>query len=219
MRFLKNAESEYKNFMKYIKKKKKISFVDIRIVDEKTEEYLVDVDNFKVGRLKEKGNILLSNISFYCTTNWYKQKNIIYTIEENANVFGFPIDFINMRFGNGSSNKLLIENDGFEEAPLLIEIEGPIVNPRIELIENKEIINGLYIPIEIEEFEKIEYSTKDNDLFIRKINKDGSTENLFNLLDINSISNFFKIPVGVTNLLISAENNIKYARATVYLQY
>ena len=196
LRFFRDVESEYKKFVSFIRTAQKLTFVDIRIDNGVTEEYYVDIDYSKIGRVKEKGGILLSEVEFYCTTNWYKQKNIVYTIEENANVFGFPIDFENMRFGNGSSNKLNIENEGFEEAPIFIQLNGALVNPKIQLIKDKQVINSLQLQVEIQEFERIEYSTKDDDLYIQKINQDGTRSNLFDLLDINN-SNFFKIPVRI----------------------
>ena len=98
-------------------------------------------------------------------------------------------------------------------------LNGPILQPKIEVIQNNEVINSINIPVELEEFEAIEYSTRDNDLFLNKINVDGTKTSLFDILDQNNLNNFFKLPVGTSTLRISAETNIKYAKIIVYRQY
>lgn len=212
-------EENYKKYEQFIKLAKTLTFVNIRKEKSGTAEYHTDVDYVKLGRKFERGSFLISELVLNCITPWYKQNETIYTIEENQNkLFGFPIDFENMVFGTGNKNNRLIENDGFSEAPFYIKIRGPILNPKIQILKNKEILNSLEIGIELLENEELEYCTRDDKLLIRKIKNDGSYENLFDLIDINNDSNFFKLPQGVSNLQIIADTDIKYAQIIIYFQ-
>ncbi len=214
LRCIKNAEEKYAEIERFIRNSNKITFVNIR----KNEEFLIDVDYTKLGRKEERGSIILSELSFACKNNWYKNKDINYVIDTSDTIFGFPIDFENMRFGKGSIDDLVINNVGYEDAPFSILVYGPLINPKIELLDEDKVIFNLNLDLQLEEYESIEYNTKDEDLYIRKINKDGSKENLFDFLDINK-NNFFKIPNGTYKLKIIADNDISFAKINVYIQY
>lgn len=212
-------EENYKIYEKFFKTSKEIVFVNIRNEAKGFIESFVDVDWGRIGRIITKGNVLTCNIELYCKTGWYKQNNITYTIEESqANAYGFPIDFENMIFSKGNENRNVINNVGYYEAPMYIKIKGPVLNPKIEVIKDNKVINCLEIPIELEEFEEIEYCSRDDKLLIQKINADGTKENIFDLLDATN-NNFFKVPIGASVIKISAESDIKYAIITIYIQY
>lgn len=213
-------EENYKKYEKFIRTSKIITFVNKRCSNTGMLEFLIDTDMAILGRQRKNGHLIYSSLTLYCTTNWYTENDMVYTIEESAGkAFGFPIDFVNMKFSRNTENTKIIENTGYTEAPLYILLNGPILQPKIEIIQNNNVINSIKIPIELVEFEALEYSTRDNDLFINKINVDGTKTNLFDILDQNNTNNFFKLPVGTSMLKISAETNIKYAKIIVYRQY
>ena len=83
---------------------------------------------------------------------------------------------------------------------------------------NKNKIFELAIGETLEEYEKILYSTKDDDLYIYKENQDGTLTNYFDNLDINNI-NFVKLPTGVCEIRLSADSDITNAKLTEYLEY
>lgn len=221
--FIKDAisnEENYKKYEKFIRTSKLITFVNKRYSSSGIVEFLIDTDFAVLGRQIKNGHYVYSSLTLYCTTNWYSENNMVYTIEESAGkAFGFPIDFVNMKFSKNTENSKIIENTGYTDAPIYVLINGPILQPKIEIIQNDKVLNCLQIPVELEEFEAIEYSTRDNDLFLNKINVDGTEISLFDLLDQNNVNNFFKLPVGTSTLKISAETNIKYAKIIVYRQY
>lgn len=221
--FIKDAisnEENYKKYEKFIRTSKLITFVNKRYSSNGIVEFLIDTDFSVLGRAIKYGHYVYSSLTLYATTNWYSENNMVYTIEESAGkAFGFPIDFANMKFSRNTENSKIIENNGYTEAPIYVLLNGPILQPKIEVIQNNEVINSINIPVELEEFEAIEYSTRDNDLFLNKINVDGTKTSLFDILDQNNLNNFFKLPVGTSTLRISAETNIKYAKIIVYRQY
>lgn len=194
---------------------KELTFVYI----EDNKETWIDVEWSKIGKKKEYGRFISSELNLYGKTKWYKKKTLVYTIEEESeSAFGFPIDFENMAFGVGNENSKEINNEGYDQAPFHILLSGPIINPCIRIKKNGQIVNSLSLNIELTEFEKFEYCTRDDLLLLRKINEDGTTTNLFEEIDDNN-TNFFKLPLGISNLEIVAKTDIKNARITVYLQY
>lgn len=213
-------EQNYKAYESFLRTSENITFVNIRKEDGKLIESYVDVDWAQIGRALKNGSKLVSKLVLYCKTAWYKQDNICYTIEEEQiNAFGFPIDFEKMTFGTGENSSNIINNPGYTDAPLYVNIKGAILNPKIEVIKNKEVINSIEIPIELSSYEEIEYCTRDDRLLLRKINEDGTYSNLFDLIDETNTNNFFKIPTGASMLRISADTDIKYASVIIYIQY
>lgn len=223
IKFLKSEqenEENYKKYEKFLKVSSKLTFINIRNEKGGFVEYYIDVKCSNFGRVYKNGHILNSKLTLHCTTSWYKQNNIVYTIEEETGkFFGFPIDFQKMRFSSGNKSKKIITNDGYSEAPIHISLKGPILNPEIQVLKNNKIINSIKLDIELSRFEELEYCTRDDYLLLRKINADGTYTNLFDEIDQNNENNFFKIPCGVSILQIKAESDIKYAKITIYPQY
>lgn len=221
--FIKDAvsnEENYKKYEKFVRTSKVITFVNRRESADGIAEFLIDTDFSVLGRQIKHGHFIYCALTLYCTTNWYSENNTIYTIEDNTEkAFGFPIDFVNMKFSRNTENTKIIENTGYDEAPIYVLIKGPILRPKIEVIQNGNTISSIQIPLELKEFEEIEYSTRDNDLFLNKIEVDGTKTNLFEILDQTNINNFFKLPIGTSILKISAGTNIRYAKIIVYRQY
>ena len=194
-------EENFKKYEKFIRTAESLTFVNIRKEANGLIESYVDVDWGQIGKTFSNGTMLICKLVLHCKTSWYKQDNISYIIEEaQDNAFGFPIDFENMVFGAGDNSSTAIENLGYSEAPMFVNIKGPVVNPKIELLRNKKVINSIEIPIELSNYEEIEYCTRDDSLLIRKINTDGTYNNLFDLLDATNTNNFFKIPVRSFNI-------------------
>ena len=59
--------------------------------------------------------------------------------------------------------------------------------------------------------------TKDTDMYIYH-QKTNEIINLFNSLDINK-TNFFKLPLGLSQIRLSGDSDITNAKLTIYMQY
>ena len=87
-------------------------------------------------------------------------------------------------------------------------------------MKDGKIVNKLALPITLQKGEKILYSSKDNELYLRKQNIDGSFESLFKqkYIDLNK-NNIFRIPKGTSEITLFADNNIYDAKLNIFKQY
>lgn len=219
------------NFSKYDNYTKLINFIErstkLRIsykipYDELTEiEYFKDVELSSIGKTEKKLNSILScPISFNTTSLWYEQKEYIYDLSAGSNEVRW--NFIwGSRFINYNSRKLEYDNTGHTEAPIYLEIDGIVHNPKIVVTdENKNKLFELKVEIDILEYEKFIYSSVDGNIQIAKQNIDGTYENLFKqqYIDITN-NNIFKLPQGISKLTISSDDEITSAKLKIYPYY
>lgn len=217
LEFYEMTYDEYRNFIDFILCATSLKLI---YVPKNTNriEYYRDIDVTELEKNEEDDfNILTTPITINCTTLWYKQNKIIYSVENVEDELRW--DFVwNPIFADYEHRSILFNNLGHVDAPFLLEITGYIENPKIEIIVNGKKIYEIIFNIILNENEKIIYSTKDNDMYIKKINKDNTSENLFDLLDLNNI-NFFRLPKGVSEIKLEAKTDILNAKLTIYEQY
>ena len=208
---------EYSNFIDFVLKSESLKLIYVPKKSNRVEYYR-DIDIVKIDKNDEDDfNVLTSPISIFCTSLWYKENNVVYMAEETENEMRWDFEW-DSRFTDYENRNLVFENKGHVEAPFLLEMNGYVLNPKIQVYVNKQKIYELALDITIEENEKLMYSTKDNDLFLYLIHADNSQENLFNYLDLNNI-NFFKLPKGVSEVRIRGENEILNTRLTIFEEY
>ena len=101
-----------------------------------------------------------------------------------------------------------------------MEIDGFVQNPSISIFVDNEEYAKITIPITIDEFEKFLYSSKTGEIYIQKQNKDGSKENLWKkaYIDITK-QNIFKLPIGVSEIRLTAEDDVLNAKLIIFPQY
>jgi len=211
---------EYKNFVDFILLSNELRIIYIPKTTGR-KKYYRDIDFCKIDKAEEDDfNILQCPITINCKSLWYEEDKIIYTIEPNSNEMRW--DFIwDSRFTDYNTRSLQYVNKGHVEAPIEVEISGRVLNPKIELYVEGELYQVVTFDIEIEEFEKLLYGTKENDFYIRKQNTDGSIVNLFNLDYIEFYNdNVIRIPKNKScELKLEADNEILNAQITIYPQY
>lgn len=217
LEFYEMTYDEYRNFIDFILCATSLKLI---YVPKNTNriEYYRDIDVIELEKNEEDDfNILTTPITINCTSLWYKQNNIIYNVEnvEDELRWEFVWDPI---FADYEHRSIIFSNSGHVEAPFLLEIGGYIENPKMEVIVNNKKIYEVTFNITLNENEKIVYSTKENDMYIKKINKDNTYENLSNLLDLNNI-NFFNLPKGTSEIKLEANTDILNAKLTIYEQY
>ena len=148
-------------------------------------------------------------------TLWYKKEDVKIEITSIPNEvrWDFKWDSIFIDYNN---KNIIYKNMGHTESAIQVVMNGYIKNPTITVYQDEEKIYELKIEIEIQEYEKYLFSSKDGELYIKKQNTDGTYENLFKnpYIDIKN-TNIFKLPLGVSKLQIHADNDINNARISI----
>lgn len=210
----------YKKFIDYIEESENLRFSYKIPFGEKQKEYFKDIQIQSLTKTEMQTNGVISeSIIFDCLSLWYEQIVTNYTIERIQDEIQW--DFVwDSRFADYTSRSIIVKNDGHIDAEVKVEISGHVINPGIYVYHDKEIYGGLTIPITIENEERLLYSSRDQETYIRKENKDKTVENLFKnqYIDLNN-NNIFKIPKGTSEIALTAENNITKARLFLYKYY
>lgn len=218
------------NFKKYDNYKKLIDFIEssesLKIAykvpfESGTKEYLKDVNIQSISKTQIQTNGILSEtITFDCLSLWYLETIAIYNMKGQSNEIRWDFKW-DSKFANYDVRKLKTINSGHTEAPIIVEIEGPIKNPKISLYIEGECYQEAPFNVEIAEYEKLLYGTKENDFYINKQSTDGTKESLFedNVVDIAN-DNVIRLPKNKScELRLSAENGISNARITIFEFY
>lgn len=175
--------------------------------------------NFENITKSEKQNCyIVSKTTITTTSLWYESKEVVYTISKETNEITWDFDWDSKFSGYGVRN-LIFENKGHVDAPFLLEIDGGVEHPKIQILDgNNNIINELKLSnLVLETNEKLLLCTKDTDMYIYH-QKTNEMINLFNSLDINK-TNFFKLPLGLSQIRLSGDSDITNAKLTIYMQY
>lgn len=217
LEFYNMTYDEYCNFVDFILTAKELKLVYIPKRNRRTE-YFRDIDLFKIDKAEEdEYNILSCPIAMNAKSLWYEQKEIVYDIKTQENEVRWNFRF-NSKFVNYNNRNIIFENKGHAEAPIKLEMMGYLINPSILISVNGKELYGLHLNLTLLEGEKLLYFTKDTDLYIYKQDAEGNLTNLFEDLDLNRV-NFFKLPKGLCEISLTAENNVQNAKLTIYVEY
>ena len=220
------------NFLEYDNYRKFINFVEtaenLRIVykipyKSGTREYFKDIEinSLTKSEIQENG-IISESITIDCLSLWYEEVDLTYNIVKSEVEDLIRWDFRwDSRFDGTADSEINIVNQGHVEAPIVVEINGRVINPYIKLSIDGEEYQRVTFNVEIAEYEKLLYGTKENDFYILKQNTDGTKQSLFNLDVINfENDNVIRIPRNRScKLQIYAENEISDIKATIYIYY
>ena len=189
--------------------------------DGSLKEYFKDVQIQSLGKTQIQTNGFLSEpVVFDCLSLWYEENTIIYNItaQENEIRWDFKWD---SEFADYDSRNLQYINNGHVEAPIYAEIDGQVVNPKIELYVEGELIQTVAVNITIAQYEKLLYDTRENQFMIAKQKTDGTLESLFNLdyIDFEN-DNVIRIPKNKScEIKLTADNEVLNAKLTIYPRY
>ena len=212
----------YKTFVDFVENAESLRFgYKIPYKDRSTKEYFKDV-NFKniTKTQKQINGIFSETVTFDCLSLWYEENTVIYSITPQTNEIRW--DFMwDSRFTDYDTRNLQYINQGHTDAPILVEMDGHLVNPKIELYVDGELYQSVEINVEIQEYEKLLYGTKENDFYIRKQKTDGTTTDLFDLDHIKfENDNVIRLPVNRScELRLTAQNEVLNAQVTILPQY
>ena len=218
------------NFLNYDNYKKLVDFIELseslkfsyKVPYEKgAKEYFKDVQISNLSKTEIQPNKVMSEtIVFDCLSLWYEEKSTIFTIEPLENEIRW--DFIwDSRFTDYNSRSLSFINQGHVEAPILVQMRGYLLNPKLELYVEGELYQTVTMTTEIQQYEKLLYGTKENDFYINKENLDGTLTSLFSLdvIDFEN-DNVIRLPKNKScELILSADNEILDAQVTILVFY
>lgn len=218
------------NFLKYDSFKELVDFIEraeslklaYKVPFKNGErEYLknINIQSLTKSQIQTNG-VMNETIVFDCLSLWYEQNTVVYNMEEQEDELRWDFKW-NSKFTDYNVRSLSYINNGHVDAPVLIEMNGPVVNPIVELYVEGELYQKVPFSIEIEEYEKLLYGTKENEFYINKQNTDGTLTSLFSLdyIDFKN-DNVIRLPKNKScELRLKADNEILNAQVTILAYY
>lgn len=217
--FFKNYD-KCKEFVDFIEKSDRLKWVYIIPFSTGDKSYYRDVSIKDFIKTEKKVGMLECPIVFNGLSLWYEQLTTIYTIEPQTNEIRWDFTW-DSKFVDYDTRSLTYINNGHVEAPIVAEINGHVINPKIQLFIEGELYQEVPFTVEIEEYEKLLYCTKENDFYIKKQNTDGTLESLFSLDVIQfENDNVIRLPKNKScELRLVADNEILNAQITIFAYY
>lgn len=211
----------YKNFIDFIESSEKLKFSYKIPFEQGVKEYFKDVNIQSVPKSEIQTNGLISEpVIFDCLSLWYEENTVIYTIQPETGEIRWDFRW-DSRFTDYDSRNLTYINKGHVEAPVLIEMSGHLVNPKIELYIEGELYQTVAFNVEIAEYEKLLYRTKENEFYINRQKTDGTIESLFSLdvIDFEN-DNVIRLPFNKScEIRLKADNEVLNAQVTILAYY
>ena len=212
----------YTSFVNFVESSESLRIgYKIPYSDGSTREYFKDVQIQSLSKTQVQTNGILSEtVTFDCLSLWYEENTAIYTIESQENEIRWDFEW-DSRFTDYDTRNLQYINQGHVEAPIYIEIDGQVVNPKIVLYVEGELYQTVDINTTIAQYEKLLYDTRENQFYIGKQNTDGSTTSLFSLDYIDFYNdNVIRLPKNKScEIKLTADNEVLNAKITIYPRY
>lgn len=212
----------YASFVNFIESSESLRFgYEIPYSDGSIRQYFKDIQIQSLSKTQIQPNRILSEaVVFDCLSLWYEENTVIYTIEPQTNEIRWDFRW-DSRFTDYDTRNLQYINQGHVEAPIYVEMNGHLVNPQIELYVDGELYQTVKITVEIAEYEKLIYDTRENQFYIGKQNTDGTLTSLFSLdyIDFEN-DNVIRLPKGKScEIKLTADNEVLNAQLTIYPRY
>ena len=212
----------YTSFVNFVESSENLRFgYKIPYSDGTIKEYFKDIQIQSLSKTQLQTNGILSEaVVFDCLSLWYEENTIIYTIEQLTDEIRWDFRW-DSKFSDYDTRNLQYINRGHVEAPVIIQIDGHVLNPQIELYVEGELYQTVKITVDIAQYEKLLYDTRENHFFIGKQNTDGSTSSLFSLDHINfENDNVIRIPKEKScEIRLTSDNEVLNAKITILPQY
>lgn len=208
-----------KEFGDFVESSKKLKWLYIIPFEKEEKTYYRDVVIVKLDKTEKAGKWLACSVEFAGLSLWYEQSETILKIETYEDEMRYNYRW-NSRYIDYNTRAIEFHNKGHIEAPFQVEIDGFVQNPTISIFVDKEEYASIKVPITINEYEKLLYSSKTGEIYIQKQNTDGTKENLWkkDYIDITK-QNIVKLPVGVSEIRLTADDDVLNAKLTIFPQY
>lgn len=211
----------YRKMVNFIESSEKLYLSYIVPYNSGSKEYLKDIQLQSITKTEIQPNgVIMESIVIDCLSLWYETSTAVYEINAEDKIIRW--DFIwNSYFSGYNARNLTINNTGHTDASIEIEVDGQVVNPSIQLYIDNELYQSVNITATIDQYEKLLYSSRENNFYIEKELADGTIESLFNLSNINFNSdNVIRIPKNrACELALTADNDIQKAQIKLYIYY
>ena len=164
---------------------------------------VVDGPNFLDADYTMPDGILYFNLSVVVPGNFIADINAFnFQLLEIDPRLSFPLEIANegIIFGEIAKGQTVLNNTGDVEAPLFIEIPGPVKTPEIHNLTTGEFIK-IHSPIASNEVMTIDTSFGNKSVIITDTS--GNARNAFHHIDLEST--FFQIQVGENTIKFKAE--------------
>ena len=213
---------KYREFSDFIFGSEKLRFKYIVPYTNNEKTFYKDVKLISLSKteLDHKLGVLASQVSFDCLTLWYETNTVNYSYDdsENALIWDFVWDSYFVDYGNRDIEFL---NEGQTDSAIELEIDGEFEDLNIQLYIENELYQEIPINVRVENFEKLFYSSKENEFEISKILSDGTKQSLFTLDNIDfSKDNVIRIPNNKScKITLDSETDITSAKLLVYIYY
>ena len=212
----------YTSFVDFIEGSETLRFsYKIPYIKKGVKEYFKDINIQLLSKTqKETNGIISETVSFDCLSLWYEENTMIYSTEAQENEIRWDFEW-DSKFFDYNTRSLQYINKGHVEAPIILEMNGYLENPKIELYVEGDLYQTVTFNTVIQEYEKLLYDTRENHFFIGKQNTDGTTSDLFNLDVIDFANdNVLRIPKNRScEIKLIANNDIRGAQITILPQY
>lgn len=213
---------KYLDFSNYIFSSEKLMFEYIIPFNNGEKKFYKDIKipSIPKAELDNKLGVLISQIDIDCLTVWYEINIVEYSYDENADalVWDFPWDSYFVDYGNRDISFI---NDGQIDSTIELSIDGEFENINIQLYIENELYQEIPITVRVENYEKLYYSSKENEFEISKILTNGTKQSLFTLDNIDfSKDNVLRIPPNKScKISLDSENDILSAKLTVFIYH
>lgn len=212
----------YTKFIDFIETSERLRFsYKIPFSDGSSKEYFKDINIQSISKTQKGTNGIISEaVIFDCLSLWYEENIFIHKIEllEGEIRWDFRWD---SRFSDYSTRSLQYINKGHIEAPVAIEMDGYLENPKIELYVEGQLYQTVSFHTVINQYEKILYDTRENHFAIERQNTDGTKSSLFNLdvIDFEN-DNVLRLPKNRScEIRLVADNEVLNAQVTIYPRF
>ncbi len=211
----------YKKLIDFIEQSESLKFSYKVPLKNGIKEYFKDIQIRDISKTEIQPNSVISEtITFDCLSLWYEERSTTFTIEPKEDDLRWDFKW-DSRFAGYDSRKLTFVNQGHVEAPVLVEIDGSLANPQIDLYIEGQLYQSVKFTTNIEAYEKFLYGTKENDFYINKQNTDGTLTSLKSLdvIDFNN-DNVIRIPKNKScEIVLSADSGVTNAKVTILVYY
>lgn len=218
------------NFLKYDNYKAMVDFIEhsenIRLsytipYENGQKTYFKDIQIQEITKSEIKPNGVISeSIKFDALSLWYSENAFSYDVSRQPGEMRWNFTW-DARFGDHQSKEISFINDGHTEAPIEVIIDGEVVNPKISLMVENELVQEVTITTIIAEYEKFLYGTKENNFYIDRQNTDGTLTSLFSLdaIDFEN-DNVIRLPKEKDcTLILESDSGIENAEVKIYVYY
>lgn len=211
----------YKNLIDFIEASESLRFSYKIPFQNGQKEYFKDVQIQSITKTqKQTDGILKETITFDCLSLWYEENTFIHDMKQQEGVISWDFKW-DSKFADFTTRSLQFINNGHVESPILVEIDGPVTNPKIELYVEGELHQELPFTVKIEEYEKLLYGTREGEFYLNRQKTDGTLEDLFNLDVLNPENNeIIRLPKNKScELKLVADDDILNAKVTIFAYY